>query len=44
MKKLEYQRKIRQMDMETWMKVQERMQERKETKVKSKLKSGATSL
>ena len=44
MKKLEYQRKIRQMDMETWMKVQERMQERKETKVKSKFKSGATSL
>ena len=44
MKKLEYQRKIRQMDMETWMKVQERMQERKETKIKSKFKSGATSL
>ena len=44
MKKLEYQRKIRQMDMETWMKVQEKVQERKEMKVKSKFKNGITGL
>ncbi len=31
-KKLEYQRKIHQMDMETWMKVQEKVQERKDMK------------
>ena len=43
-KKLEYQRKIRQMDMETWMKVQEKVQERKEMKVKSKFKNGITGL
>lgn len=43
-KKLEYERKIRQMDMETWMKVQERIQERKEMKTKSKFKKGVTGL
>ena len=43
-KKLEYQRKIHQMNMETWMKVQEKIQERKEMKTKSKFKDGATGL
>ena len=44
MKKIEYERKIRQMDMATWMKVQEHLQERKDMKVKSKFNKGVTGL
>ena len=47
-KKLEYQRKIHQMDMETLMKIQERKEQRKELKKelksKPKFKEGATGL
>ena len=43
-KKLEYQRKIHQMDMETYMQIQDRKKYLKELKKKSNFKEGSTSL
>ena len=43
-KKLEYQRKIHQMDMETYMQIQGRKKYLKELKKKSNFKEGSTSL
>ena len=43
-KKLEYERKIYQMDMETYLKIQERKKALKELKKKPKLKEGVTGI